>query len=180
MSGNKELADVLAFHKKFGQLAPSKITHLTLRKMEERIAFHQEEGVTELRRASEAQDMALMLDALVDAVYVIKGTAVMLGISPEMWDEAWSDVQRANMAKVRGMTQRGNLVDVCKPPGWVPPQTDAILEMNGYRPEEWFTSDNGTDDPHSNDEVRIRKELLLDDDVHLAKPVWTEVKGDAE
>lgn len=126
-----ECLDVMNFHVKFGQLAPSEVTHLTKRKLMERAKFHFEEAYEEFCKAVEAQDMELMADALVDGVYVLKGTAVMLGLCP-IWRALWDDVHGANMRKVPGTTHRGNKVDVMKPPGWVGPQTGAVLSMAGY------------------------------------------------
>ena len=68
-------------------------------------------------------------DALCDAVYFIKGTAIMLGLP---WAQLWDDVQRANMTKVRGVGKRGHIVDLVKPPGWQGPRTYEILIAAGY------------------------------------------------
>src|SRR3546814_5926129 len=84
------------------------------------------------------QNLAQQADALVDLVYVALGTAVMLGLP---WDWLWNDVQRANMAKVRGMTKRGHAVDVTKPPGWQGPQNQRILDLAGYNSSAEHTSE---------------------------------------
>lgn len=154
-NADTEFVDVMKFHVKFGQLATAFPRHLTQRKLGERINFMFEE----LKEFAEAagfrqdithdedsgrpniifaiddqnvpQDIALQADALVDLVYVAKGTAVMMGLP---WEELWDDVQGANMRKVRGMTHRGNLMDVSKPPGWVGPRTMEILQAAGYAP----------------------------------------------
>lgn len=131
--------DVARFQSKFGQLVAHQPRHLTLRKLQERIMFMQEElnefafastmsihGVSETLKE---QDLALQADALVDLVYVALGTAVMMGLP---WTHLWDDVHRANMAKVPGTTHRGNLVDVCKPEGWEGPKTLHILVAAGY------------------------------------------------
>jgi predicted HAD superfamily Cof-like phosphohydrolase len=142
-----EIEDVRAFHQKFGQLDPGRITHLTKRKLAERINFMLEE-LTEFAHGCglllysesvdpdgpyEDQDMAEQADALIDLVYVLKGTAAMMGLGPA-WPDLWDDVQRANMAKVKGPTHRnmGFGSDIAKPPGWEPPQTEAILLRHGY------------------------------------------------
>lgn len=139
-----EFNDVFTFHKKFDQLHSVVPTHLTPRKLIERIKFMQEE-LNEFVEASgleltpegeyyEAgfQDLALQADALVDLAYVTLGTAVMMGLP---WSKLWNDVQRANMAKERGISHRGNLVDCVKPEGWVPPKTVEILRLAGYNPQ---------------------------------------------
>ena len=63
------------------------------------------------------------------------------------WQELWDDVQRANMAKERGTTKRGNVVDVMKPAGWQPPKTQEILVSHGYDPETAYNSKEHKDDP---------------------------------
>lgn len=150
---SKEFADVDAFHEKFQLLRFQKPGHLTKGKLRERIEFMQEElnefiegcglvaitttdspGTPVLAYEDEGeQDLAKQADALVDLVYVALGTAVMLGLP---WDWLWNDVQRANMAKVRGVTHRGHAVDVKKPEGWQGPQTERILNIAGYNPNE--------------------------------------------
>lgn len=94
----------------------------------------------------DAQDIDEQADALIDLVYVAKGTAVMMGLP---WDMLWDDVQRANMSKEAGVGKRGHLVDCIKPPGWVPPQTHEILQLAGYR-----------------DDVEGLKENYRDDEIH--------------
>lgn len=145
-------ADVAAFHTKFGLLHADVPRHLTRRKLKERVEFLLEE-LTEFATAcglfithmqdedgnyhtyveddgQDDQNLAEQADALIDLVYVAHGTAVMLGLP---WKHLWSDVQRANMSKVRGMTKRGHAVDVTKPEGWVGPQTERILNTVGYQ-----------------------------------------------
>lgn len=144
---SKEFQDVRDFHQKFELLCFDKPARLTQRKLKERIEFMQEElnefiegcgleygsaneGEHNVLYDTGEQDLAGQADALVDLVYVALGTAVMLGLP---WDWLWDDVQRANMAKVRGMTKRGHAVDVTKPPGWQGPQTQRILDLAGYQ-----------------------------------------------
>lgn len=145
-----EFLEVKEFHEKFNQIVGAKPQHLTRRKLAERANFLFEE-LMEFANASSLlftrdgkfivdeigpdQDMALQADALIDLVYVAKGTAVMMGLP---WSELWVDVQRANMAKVLGETPRSKanpgqfLMDVTKPEGWTPPNTTEILNRNGY------------------------------------------------
>lgn len=120
--------DVRKFNKKFGQLIGKSPQHLTQRKLKERADFLQEE-LNEFVAGAQTQNMPEMADALVDIVYVAIGTAVMMGLP---WKELWDDVQRANMAKVRGVGKRGNLSDCIKPEGWEPPRTRKILEAYDY------------------------------------------------
>lgn len=79
---------------------------------------------------NDEQDLPLQADALVDLVVVAVGTGVEMGLP---WKELWDDVQRANMAKERGVTKRGHAVDLVKPEGWEPPRTAAILKEAGWK-----------------------------------------------
>lgn len=155
--GLDQFKDVRDFQEKFGHLSHYKPTKLTKRKLLERIKFMQEEldeftrgcGITRMHGAltpedvyyddGGVQDFAEQADALVDLVYVALGSAVMLGLP---WQELWDDVQRANMAKERGISHRGNLVDCIKPPGWVPPKTEEILVQAGYNKESEYLADD--------------------------------------
>ena len=151
MEKDKECADVEAFQRRFGIIVSGAPTHLTRRKMRERVEFLLEEleelataagleivslaGVGRdrlavLERADIDPDLPLQADALVDLVYVAKGTAVSMGLP---WTELWDDVHRANMAKQPGETKRRHRVDCVKPPGWAPPRTADILAGAGYR-----------------------------------------------
>lgn len=132
--------DVGDFHAKFTLLQATAPSLLTQRKLQERIEFMQEEldefimacainPTTWEPDKERDQDLPGQADALVDLVYVALGTAQMLGLP---WQELWNDVQRANMAKVRGTTHRGHAVDVTKPQGWVGPQGAAILQRHGF------------------------------------------------
>lgn len=95
------------------------------------------------------------LDALVDMVYVILGTAYLQGYN---FAEAWRRVQRANMSKVRVErledSKRGSKYDVVKPQGWKPPchadLVGVLGEENGlavaeghYEPGERLDHDDG-------------------------------------
>lgn len=54
-----------------------------------------------------------------------------MGCTTDLWDELWTDVQRANMSKVRAErpsdSKRGSVWDVVKPAGWIAPRTEEIL-----------------------------------------------------
>lgn len=155
--GKGEIDDVRAFHRKFDQLDPPKVTHLTKRKLLERANFMLEELIEfaeasglylengsllnarfEIDEDDPDQDLAQQADALVDLCYVLKGTAAMLGLGAA-WPDLWDDVQRANMAKTKGPTHRnmGHGADICKPEGWAGPRTGEILEYHGYRREDF-------------------------------------------
>lgn len=75
-------------------------------------------------------DLAKAADALIDLVYVAMGTAVMMGLP---WQALWDEVQRANLDKVRARadgsdSKRGSALDVVKPPGWVGPDIEGVLQ----------------------------------------------------
>lgn len=119
-----EMEDLRAFYAKFGQrVQPSPSLCAGTKRLGERAAFMQEE-LDEFKKGLQYSDINEMADALIDLVYVAKGTALELGIP---WEELWQDVQRANMAKVIGKTKRGIEVDVAKPLGWIGPKTSEII-----------------------------------------------------
>ena len=79
------------------------------------------EELQEFHEACYKSDMVGAVDGLLDIIYVALGTLYMMGIPVE---QCWAAVQKANMAKVRGMTKRGNLFDATKPEGWVGPEEE--------------------------------------------------------
>lgn len=124
---DKELEDVAAFNRKFGLAVRRQPCRLSAAAIGRRLAFLEEE-MRELREAVETDNLVKQADALVDLVYVIKGTALMLGLP---WEELWAEVQRSNMAKVAAASARSPH-DVCKPVGWRPPALLEILMANGF------------------------------------------------
>lgn len=157
MDQDKELSDVRAFHHKFDILNNGKTpTMLTKRKLQERIECMQEE-LDEFKAAVESQDFPEQADALIDLVYFAKGTAVMMGLP---WEELWDDVQRANMAKVRGVGKRGHAVDMVKPEGWRKPDGALILKAHGFN-RDTFSTDGVLDETKCSDDPQ-RKIFYLD------------------
>lgn len=77
------------------------------------------------------KDLEHALDGLVDLLYVLKGTVIMMGLD-NIFDEAWQRVQDANMAKVRAKhdseSKRGSSIDVIKPAGWTAPSFADLLK----------------------------------------------------
>lgn len=121
-------ADVRVFQEKF-DIPMSPIPAFLDGKAEQfRIEFMEEE-LMEFKLASQQQDLAKAADALVDLVYVVHGTALMMGLP---WNQLWAEVQRANMAKVRAtdisQSKRKSTLDVVKPVGWEPPNHLPALE----------------------------------------------------
>lgn len=119
--------DVGEFHRRF-ELPHSTDGNppaaLELSDLTYRIGFMLEE-LCEFNRAASQDDLAGMLDALVDLVYVAMGTAQLKRLP---FNEAWVEVHRANMAKERGPTAaRGHHLDVRKPKDWTPPLIEPII-----------------------------------------------------
>lgn len=126
--GVSNYGDVRAFHDKFKIRGPAQPRLLGEEAFTFRSMFLQEE-VEEFVEAQFKGDLAQAADALVDLVYVAMGTAVLMGLP---WQALWDEVQRANMAKRRALpdgsdSKRGSPLDVVKPPGWRPPQIEAVL-----------------------------------------------------
>lgn len=66
--------------------------------------------------------LAAVADAIADLKYVLEGSNLAFGIDGE---PVWDEVHRKNMEKARGpMRADGKRL---KPPGWTPPDIDAIL-----------------------------------------------------
>ena len=140
---SKEYEDVRAFHQKFGVPTDADAHAPALPSsdvLEYRAKFLQEE-LDEFVKDTAEGNLEGVADALVDLVYVAYGTALLLGISPALWDELWNDVQRANMAKERATSandprsKRSHSLDVVKPEGWVKPQGATILKKYGAKIE---------------------------------------------
>lgn len=126
------------FHKRFGvheshQETPSLIEDPEAQLFRQR--FMREE-LREYALAHESGDLVTAFDSLLDLAYVVYGTALMMGITPEMWREGFSAVHDCNMKKVRAQheseSKRGSTLDVIKPEGWVGPENELqkILGIN--------------------------------------------------
>lgn len=123
-----EFLDVYACHEHFGMMRHTIPGRLPEARWAERVAFLKEE-VHELEVAFASQDLVKIFDALLDLVYVAKGTAVMMGLP---WAEGWDAVHRANMAKVRGIGPRKHRIDLIKPPGWVGPEAELEALLTSF------------------------------------------------
>jgi predicted HAD superfamily Cof-like phosphohydrolase len=146
--------DVHLFHRKFDLPHPKVPTLLDEDTKDHRYNFMQEE-LEEFDKACASGDLALAADALIDLVYVVMGTGVMMGLP---WQALWDEVQRANLQKVRDLAQdteyhRG----LIKPPGWRPPDIEGVLmryqaltmrlgEHGGLEPETLPIRYNGAED----------------------------------
>jgi predicted HAD superfamily Cof-like phosphohydrolase len=125
--------DVGDFHEKMGLPVTGKTPMRMLAHADFR--FRTNFLFEELREFCEAyaeNDLAKATDALVDLVYVAIGTAHLMGVP---FDQAWAEVQRANMEKRRWREgdpiKPRNLnvsLETVKPDGWKPPDIRAVLE----------------------------------------------------
>lgn len=120
--------DVQDFHKKFKVPVNKTPTQLPRKVMEFRTKFMEEE-YEELLDAYRRRDLAGQFDALIDLVYVILGTADMMGLK---FDKGWDLVHQANMKKVRAksakQSKRGHSYDVVKPEGWEAPDLTKLVK----------------------------------------------------
>ncbi len=126
--------DVGEFHYRFGQPytdsgRDDRCRFPSPEELEYRIKFLKEE-ITEFEEATENQDLPKALDALVDLVYVALGTAHYFHAP---FVEAWDEVHAANMRKVRASPEdhehkRGPVEPMRKPPGWIPPDIEKVIE----------------------------------------------------
>lgn len=122
------IEQVNEFHKKFGidelhEESPRIIQNEEL--IGFRIKFMLEE-LTEFTNAQKEKDHITAFDSLLDLAYVVYGTALTMGITPEMWNKGFDAVHRCNMQKVRAQSaaesKRDSAFDVVKPEGWVGPE----------------------------------------------------------
>lgn len=139
------LQDVIDFHRKFGleSECPQPLTSEPGSLGRFRAKFGTEEArefelaVAALTHAIDDQDRAMarlavaeQLDALIDQVYVVLGTAVSAGLVDE-FIAGWPIVHAANMSKVRAMhpsdSKRGSAFDVIKPAGWQKPNLEPLV-----------------------------------------------------
>lgn len=126
-----EFLDVDSFNRKFGLPISSVPVLLGAKEMRDRLKFMNEE-LDELKDAVSLRDIVAQCDALVDLVYVVKGTAVMMGLP---WELIWQAVQQANMAKVNTGVSKDHKIGISKPEGWVGPESliARILAEAGYK-----------------------------------------------
>ncbi len=88
------------------------------------------EEATELVLAIDRGELDEQLDALVDQLYVLIGTAVQLGLDQVLAEAFWR-VHNANMQKVlvpsRQKSKRDSAWDIVKPEGWVKPDLSDLV-----------------------------------------------------
>lgn len=120
-----EFLDVQEFHAKFNVPVPLDFKPLSPEVLEFRVKFMQEE-LDEFSESAQRGDMVGMFDALLDLVWVAKGTADFMGLEAGDWDMGWAAVATANLSKRRAVSasesKRGTSLDIVKPLGWVGPE----------------------------------------------------------
>lgn len=126
-----EMQDIAAFRQRFNMdnhAAPIADVDVLI----ERTIYLQEE-FDELQAAITERDLVEVADALVDMVYIIKGTVAAIGISEATWDGLWREVHASNMSKQLAtsadMSKRGLVGDVFKPEGWTGPDIAGVLQF---------------------------------------------------
>jgi predicted HAD superfamily Cof-like phosphohydrolase len=125
---SQEYHDVRTFMSKMGYALPtSPVFDRKFLDDDERIAKIREE-VVEIEEAIRREDLADIADGIVDLIYFVLGLAAAFGLP---WEELWQEVQRANMEKQPGSTERAKL-DAVKPEGWEPPKIESILRRYGW------------------------------------------------
>lgn len=144
------IEDIAEFHKKHGLGYDGKLKALPFDMYDFRHKFMVEESnewkdaqkqltlavTTEEGEPVDAADvthnMAKALDAIVDVLYITLGNAYLQGFNEQHISEAWRRVHEANMKKIRGESNRSALYDIVKPPGWVAPKLDDLVEDHIY------------------------------------------------
>ena len=91
------------------------------------IAMYEE--LHEFTLASNQNNVAEQIDAMIDLIYFALGRCYEIGISKEAFMACWNLVQQKNMAKKRGIKNRGTEQDACKPEGWTSPDLNEVLNV---------------------------------------------------
>lgn len=144
---NKFLQDVQEFNNKFHltELQNKEPGFIEIDMMKFRIKFMMEElqefanasgftidGDKVNYNANSRKDLEKALDGLVDLLYVLKGTVLLMGMG-HIFDTAWQRVQDANMQKIRAQhkdeSKRGAVWDVVKPEGWIAPSFSDLVNI---------------------------------------------------
>lgn len=116
--------EVHLFHRKMGLAHPKIPQLLDEDDRRRRVRFMLEE-LNEFIKACEENDLPNAADALIDLVYVVMGTGVMMGLP---WQALWDAVQYANIRKERVLDDGSHHFGVMKPVGWEPPNLKTILD----------------------------------------------------
>lgn len=126
----KLMQDIVDFHVKYGIEYDGPVRLLPENLEQFRVNFMSEEA----QEYANGVNLAEKLDAMIDLMYVIAGTAHLHGFTPEDMQEAWDRVHDKNMRKVKGRSEEGrHSSDVVKPSDWTPPVFDDIIERGIHR-----------------------------------------------
>lgn len=97
-------------------------------------AFRIARSIEEHKEYMEAKNVEEKLDAIIDHIYILLGTAHAHGFNSVILAEAFKRVHEANMAKVRASKENpgkygihGDAFDIVKPPGWTPPDLSDLV-----------------------------------------------------
>jgi predicted HAD superfamily Cof-like phosphohydrolase len=120
--------DVTNFHDAFAVVVG---TTPGIRSADLRVKLIYEE-VEETLFAISRGDLPSTVDGIVDAIYVLIGTAVTFGVDLA---PIWDAVHTANMAKVGGAIRDDG--KVLKPDGWTAPDVAALLRAQGWN-DPWL------------------------------------------
>lgn len=120
---------VLRFQEKFGQayVGPPRELPASLARFRKDLL---QEELDELKLAIDRGELHEQLDALVDLLYVVVGTANAMGFYGRL-DTAFRRVHEANMQKVlapsRHDSKRDSQWDIVKPAGWEKPDLRDLI-----------------------------------------------------
>lgn len=86
------------------------------------------EELNEFTVANNCNNVGEALDAMIDLIYFALGRCYEMGISEEQFNKCWKMVQEKNMAKKRGIKNRGTSQDAMKPEGWQAADLSEVLK----------------------------------------------------
>jgi predicted HAD superfamily Cof-like phosphohydrolase len=95
---------------------------------------HLIEEANEFAHSNAMSDLDGVVDSLIDVVYVALGTASMLGLTQDQWEDCFERVHIANMQKRAVKDEGGHKLGVEKPEGWEAPNFKGILEQEEEYP----------------------------------------------
>ena len=95
---------------------------------------HMIEEINEFAHSNAMSDLDQCVDALVDVVYVALGTAAMMGLNEDHFEDCFERVHLANMEKKAVKEEGGHKFGVVKPEGWEAPNFKGILEQEDEYP----------------------------------------------
>jgi len=89
---------------------------------------HMQEELLEFMYSKNCDDLHGMVDAIIDIIYVAYGTAAILGLNEEQFQECFEEVHRANMSKILDSDDVTHKMGVKKPEDWKKPDFTEILK----------------------------------------------------